>query len=40
MSKVSSDSAFLNAVVSLTDSHTPHERFAQSHSLGPSSLFS
>lgn len=38
ISKVSSDSALLNAVVSLTDSHTQHAQFARLHCLDPPSL--
>ena len=38
MSKVSSDSAFLNFVMSLTESHTSHQLFASSHGLDPPSL--
>ena len=38
MSKVSSDSAFLNFVVSLTNTHTSHERFAPSYGLDLPSL--
>ena len=36
--KVSSDSAFLNFVMSLTESHTSHQLFAPSHGLDPPSL--
>ena len=40
MSKVSSDSAFLNSVISLTESHTSHQLFAPSHGLDLPSLSS
>ena len=38
MSKVSSDSAFLNFVISLTESHTSQQLFAPSHGLDLPSL--
>ena len=38
MSKVSSDSAFLNFVVSLTNLHISHERFDPSHGVDLPSL--
>ena len=39
MPKDSSDSAFLNFVVSLTESHTSHKRFVPSHGLDLPYLF-